>query len=281
MSTEIETMSRLELDKRRRNLRNRRGLQMLQSVWRTLVAGSILGGLIWAVRQPNWIIRSPNQIKIEGEYLLSEQVIKSLIKLSYPQSLLRLQPDVIANRLESQPTIADANVTRELFPPGLRVVLTERIPVAIALTKFPATASSKPKESIELIDATGVVIPLQVYASQSSSTAKLPQLRVTGFLDDYRSYWSQLYQAVSRSPVKVTEIDCQNPENIILKTELGVVHLGAYSPKLSAQLQILDRMRQLPKQLDSSQIAYIDLKDATDPSIQMNQQKQMVKLATP
>lgn len=253
---------------------------MLQSVWRTCIAGSILGGLIWVIKQPIWVLRSPNQITIEGEYLLSESVIKSLLKLSYPQSLLRLHPDAIAKTLETQPTIADAQITRELIPPSLSVVITERVPVAIALTKFSNTATSNPKESIALIDANGVSIPLQLYAAQSSGTVKLPHLKVTGFLEDYRSYWRQLYQAVSRTPVKVTEIDCQNPENIILKTELGAVHLGAYTPQLTTQLQVLDRMRQLRTQVNFSQIVYIDLKNPAEPAIKIKEHAKTVKLAT-
>jgi cell division protein FtsQ len=82
---------------------------------------------------------------------------------------------------------------------------------------------------------------------------------------------------VSRSPVKVTEIDCQDPANIILKTELGIVHLGSYSPQLATQLKVLDQMRRLSTQVNSSQIAYIDLKNPETPSVQMNQAKHLVK----
>ncbi|MEQ8957911.1 MAG: cell division protein FtsQ/DivIB, partial [Coleofasciculus sp. C2-GNP5-27] len=47
------------------------------------------------------------------------------------------------------------------------------------------------------------------------------------------------------------------------------VHLGPDSSQLAEQLAVLDRMRQLPTQLQPSQIAYIDLKNPDRPVIQM------------
>jgi len=95
-----------------------------------------------------------------------------------------------------------------------------------------------------LLDQNGVWIPLQAYTSQST-TLKLPKLKVIGLPEQYRPYWTQLYQAVSRSHIEVIEINCQDPANVILKTELGLVHLGAYSTRLTEQLKVLDKMRQL------------------------------------
>lgn len=271
--TSIESVSRSELDQRRKMLRTHRRLKMLQAAWQILAVSGILGGLVWATTRPIWVLRASNQVAIEGTQLLSGQVLKSLLPVSYPQSLLRIQPEAVAKALESQPTIADVSVTRELFPPGLRILVKERIPVALAYAQPPHLISATDAQTdLGLLDINGVWIPFQSYATQSVNL-KLPQLKVIGLWQHYHSYWSQLYDAVSRSPVKVSEIDCQDPTNIILKTEMGVVHLGAYTPRLTQQLQVLDRMRQLPKQLKSSQVAYIDLTNPDKPSVQMNQEE--------
>lgn len=272
----IDSVSRSELTERRRMLRTARRIKMFQAIWRTIAASSLAGGLIWTTTQPIWVLRESNQVIIEGNHLLSKQVIKSFLPLSYPQSLLRLQPEAIARSLESQPTIAAVTVTRQLFPPGITVQVKERVPVAIALTRLTKGTTPAPKVSMGLLDETGVLIPIQSYTS-SGRKLKLPNLKVIGPLEHYHPYWTQLYQAVSRSPVKVIEIDCQDPGNIILKTELGIVHLGSYSPQLTAQLKVLDQMRRLPAQVNSSQIAYIDLKNPETPSVQMNQVKEIVK----
>lgn len=273
----IGPVSRTQLTQRRRMLRSHRRLKLLQSLWRTLAVSGLAGGLVWATTQPIWVLRESNQVIVEGDRLLSKQVIKSLLPLSYPQSLLRIEPEAIARSLELQDTIASATVTREIFPPGLRVQVKERVPVAIAQSLLALGSSTpNPKASVGLLDENGVWIPIQTYASQSS-TLKLPNLKVIGLPEQYRPYWSQLYQAVSRSPIKVIEIDCQDPANLILKTELGIVHLGSYSARLTEQLKVLDQMRQLPAKLNFSQITYIDLKNPKTPLVQMNQAKELVK----
>jgi cell division protein FtsQ len=261
-------------------LRSHRRLKLLQSLWRTLAVSGLAGGLVWGTTQPIWVLRESNQVIVEGNRLISKQVIKSLLPLSYPQSLLRIEPEAIARSLELQDTIAEATITRELFPPGLRVQVKERVPVAIAQSLLALGSSTpNPKASVGLLDENGVWIPIQTYASQSSNL-QLPNLRVIGLPEQYRPYWNQLYQAVSRSPIKVIEIDCQDPANLILKTELGIVHLGSYSARLTEQLKVLDQMRQLPAKLNFSQIAYIDLKNPKTPLVQMNQTKELVKADT-
>jgi cell division protein FtsQ len=258
-------------------LRNQRRLKLFQSLLRTLAVSGIAGGLVWATTRPIWVLREPNQVSIEGNQILSKQVLESLLPLSYPKSLLQIKPEAITRSLTLQPTIAEATVTRQLFPPGLRIKVKERVPVAIALTKPPkGSSTSNPKVLVGLLDRNGMWIPLQTYTSQAT-TLKLPNLKVIGLPEQYRPYWTQLYQAVSRSPIKVIEIDCQDPTNLILKTELGIVHLGAYSPRLTEQLKVLDKMRQLHAKLNSSQIAYIDLKNPKTPSVQLNHAKELVK----
>lgn len=275
--TSIPSVSRVELLQRRQMLRRHRRLQLFQTFWRTLAVLGFLGGLGWAANQPIWLLRAPNQITIEGNHLLSTKAIQALIPLSYPKWLLRVQPEAIAHSLELQPPIADATVTRQLFPPGITVQVKERVPVALAVTKL-ASTTAPPKTG--LLDQSGVWIPIQSYGS-GFSRLKLPPLKVIGLPEQYRPYWVQLYQAVSHSSIKVNEIDCQDPANLILKTELGIVHFGPYSPQITEQLQKLSKMRQLTAKIKYSQIAYIDLKNPKAPLVQMNQSQELVKPDTP
>ena len=273
--TSIPSVSRVDLIQRRRTLRRQRRLQLFQSVWRTLAVFGFLGGLGWAANQPIWLLRAPTQITVEGNHLLSTKTIQSLIPLSYPKWLLRVHPDVIALSLEAQPPIADATVTRQLFPPGITVQVKERVPVAIAVTELTNATTRTPTASMGLLDQSGIWIPIQSYGG--FSRLKLPQLKVIGPIEQYRPYWVQLYQLVSHSSIRVIEIDCRDPANLILKTEIGTVHLGPYSPRLTQQLQKLSEMRQLPAKIKSSQVAYIDLKNPEFPLVQMNQNQESVK----
>ena len=119
-------------------------------------------------------------------------------------------------------------------------------------------------------------MPESSYQSNSANV-ELPTLKVIGSSDQYRPYWSEVYQAVSHSPIKVFEIDWQDPANLILKTELGNVHFGPYSSRFSEQLGILDRMRELPTRVSPSKIAYINLKNPDFPAIQMTKENVSVQ----
>ncbi|MGH7998690.1 MAG: cell division protein FtsQ/DivIB, partial [Brasilonema sp.] len=187
--------------------------------------------------------------------------------------------------LKQQPTIAQATVSRRLFPPGLIVQIKERVPVAIAQGTPPSgsiaqsrreqgnTDSDHKKVSVGLLDANGVWIPIEKYTSGDPSL-RLPSLKVFGSPEQYRPYWTQLYQALSQSSVNVKEIDFQDPTNLILDTELGNIHLGAPSSLLPEKIKVMTQMRNLPAQLNPTQIEYIDLKNPDLPLVQMNQKKQ-------
>jgi len=276
----MTSIEQSDLPQQRQKLPLHSRVQMFQAVWRTLAAGSLLGGLVWGATQPIWILRESNQVVILGTHLLSAQAIRSILPLSYPKSLLQVEPKAIARALKSQPTIVQANVTRQLFPPGVTVQIQERVPVALALTK-PSTGNStlNSKVSTGLVDENGVWMSMQSYALLSSTLA-LPNLKVIGLPEQYGPYWTPLYQAVSHSPIKVAEIDCRDQANLIMKTELGIVHFGSYSSQLVEQLNILAQMRQISTRLNASQIVYINLKNPKHPSVQTNQTSNTVKSGT-
>jgi len=253
------------------------------AVWQTAAVSAIAGGLLWWIAQPAWLIARPEQVKVEGNQWLSDKAVRSLVPLSYPQSLWGIQPQVVAQKLESTGPIAKAKVTRNLFPPSLTVEVAERLPVAVAQPAAVLGPNSD-KEKVGWLDARGGWMPLDSYTSDKRSPGAsgsagsslvgqrqgaLPTLKAIGPLELYRADWPKFYQALSAVAVKVFEIDWQNRENLILKTEIGTVHLGPYGDRTAEQLQVLDRMRQLPKQLDPSKIAYIDLKNPSSPIVHL------------
>ncbi|MBD2679938.1 MULTISPECIES: cell division protein FtsQ/DivIB [Nostoc] len=268
----IISVSRTDLAQRRKKLRRQRQMKIIQAIWRTFAITSLASGLLWVAVQPMWMLKASKQIVMKsGNKLLSDETTRSLLVLSYPQSLWRIEPSAIANSLKKQPTIANASVRRRLFPPGLIIDIQERVPVAVTQTPtIQNQGTSNKKVTIGLLDASGVWIPLEKYTSLNPSR-KLPNLRVIGLPKQYCLYWTQIHQAVSQSLVKVMEIDCQNPTNLILKTELGNVHLGTPGPQLSEQIKVLAQMRHLTAKLNSAEIEYIDLKNPDFPLVQMNQ----------
>jgi cell division protein FtsQ len=276
------SVSETELGRRRQKLQRQRRLKLAAAVWQTVAVSAMAGGLLWWVAQPAWLVVRSDQVKVEGNQWLSEGAVRSLVPLSYPQSLWGIQPQVLAEKLESTGPIAKAKVTRNLFPPSLTVEVTERLPVAVAQPA--AVLRNGDREKVGWLDARGGWMPFDSYTSdkrsvQASQSAKgspvrqpqgaLPTLKVIGPIELYRAQWPKFYQVLSSLAVKVFEIHWQNPDNLILKTEIGTVHLGPYSSRTAEQLKVLDWMRQLPKQIDTSKIAYIDLKNPAAPIVHL------------
>jgi cell division protein FtsQ len=268
----IASVSQAQLTTRRKQLRRARRIRSVQAIWRSLLVGGMASGLVWAIMLPDWVIRQPEQIVIEGNHFLSARAIRSLLPLSYPESILHVQPQALAKSLESQAPIAEATVTRQLVPPGLTIKVKERKPVAIAQDASVSNAkAANSTQGAGFLDAEGIWMSSRSY-TKLEQNMELPTLKVIGSHEQYRSYWSDVYQAVSHSPVKVFEIDWRNPANLILKTELGNVHLGPYSSHLAEQLVVLDRMRELPSHIQPGKIAYINLRNPDFPAIQIKKE---------
>ncbi len=293
--TSIAPVSQTELAQRRQKLRRQRRVRFFQASWRSLAVVGLASGAVWSATLPAWVIRKPEQVTIKGNQFISAQTIRALLPIAYPQSLLKIQPQALVDALKLKAPISEAVVDRQLFPPGLIVRVQERNPVAIAQPSLSEASVSATKSSASaanagqaspaqagLLDANGTWTPLETYTSLNQSF-KLPTLKITGRLLHYRPYWATLYSLLSRSPVKVFEVNWNDPNNLILKTELGFVHFGGYGSSFANQLKALDQMRRLPNHVNPSQVSYIDLRNPDAPFIQMNlnPSKTPVKLGTP
>jgi cell division protein FtsQ len=122
------------------------------------------------------------------------------------------------------------------------------------------------------LDENGMLLPLESYRNLTQDM-KLPDLKLIGDPEMFRNQWSALYPIVRRSPVKIETIDWQTPSNLKLKTELGMVHVGALGRLFPSQVRALDRMRQLPNRLPPAEIEFIDLRNPGKPLIQMKRGK--------
>ena len=155
MTSSIASVSQTELAQRRQKLRQRRRVRFLQASWRVLAVCGLTAGVVWAATLPTWVIRRPEQVRIEGNHLIPVRTLRSLRPIPYPQSLFRVEPQVIARELQARAPIADVIVSRQLFPPGLIVQVKERLPVAIGVATGrnpPTPEPNAPSQSDGLLD---------------------------------------------------------------------------------------------------------------------------------
>lgn len=264
-----------ELARRRQYLRNRRRRKFYQGAWRSLMIVAITWGLLRLATSPIWLIRSTEQLAVSHNDRLSDEAIQNLVPVEYPQPLLKVKPDELADSLEAHPPIAAATVSRRLLPPGLKVRVQERSPVAVALPNTNRPMQQIPDESAAfvapgLIDADGYWMPRNSFQKLGTTTRE-PTLVVRGMRPGDERYWHDIYEAIAQSPVDITELDWSRPSNLILKSDLGEVHLGPYGQGFEAQLVALDQLRSLDEKVNPEKVAFIDLRDPAHPIVEILQ----------
>jgi cell division protein FtsQ len=271
----FNVLSSDDIDDRRRQLRRQRSLHRWRNGARLMVLVALTAGAIALIRQPGWTIKDASAIKVSGNHWLPDDTVRTLLDLNYPQSLLRLDPNELAQHLSESETIADARVYRELIPPALKVWVQERQPVAIAYpANTPVVAGSMAitgrgslEDRLGLIDASGQWMTYKDYVNRPKMPP-LPTLATLGNYEDYKNHWAEVYAELSHSSVQIAQIDWRDPRNIILSTEIGSVHLGPIGSRLPEQIVALDRLRNLPQQVGADRILYVDLSDPRAPYVQ-------------
>lgn len=266
-----------DLAHRRAQLKAQRKIRFYKMAWRALFMAVLALGTVRLARSPIWLIRNAEQIDVKAREnaRLSEENVRALLPVPYPQSLLSVQPDELASNLTALSPIEEAAVSRRLIPPGLRVDVKERRPVAITLPNIEQPLEAIPEEPAPfkepgMIDAEGYWMPRNSFA-ELGAIAPPPTLTVKGMQTSQIDSWRSLYQQLSRSPVVITGLDWSQPSNLTLHTELGIVHIGPYSQNFAMQLAALDKMRLVGDQINPEKVAFIDLKDPEKPVISILQ----------
>lgn len=262
---DLVSVARDDLRARRKQKKRQRSVKWVQGIWRSLALMSVASGAVWLTTRPEWILYSSNQITIEGNQALSPETVRTLIPLDYPQSLLSLKPQRLAQEIEAQGPIAEAIVTRHLLPPSLSIQVQERLPVARSLTPISSQNGDRPLTE-GYLDEQGNWLPATAYQNLNNEIT-MPTLDVTGLREIQRPFWRQMYPVLQRSPVKIISINWQDSNNLILNTEIGSFHLGANLRLLEEQLVAIAKLQTLSQQIPLKNVEYINLANPKEPLI--------------
>jgi cell division protein FtsQ len=246
-----------KLKQRRRQLRQQRQIRVAKSLWRFVWMNGIFAGTVWGASQADWMISKPGQVRIEGNQYLSEAKIRSMLAIPYPAMIMELAPDQLVAKLVEKGSIADAKIDRGLLPPHLTVQIQDLPPVARIVRD----------ENTER----GQQLPISSY--RATIWKSLPKLQLRPPDQGSCPDWNQIYQAIQASSVAIGIIDCRNPQNLILQTELGKIRIGAIGDKarLNNQLHQLDRLRDWQKYTNPADVDYLDLENPDSPKLQLKQ----------
>ena len=237
---------------------NRQRLRI--SIWRCWVVSSLVVSSVAIITSTYWQIKKPSQVVLEEDIFVAESTIYSLLKLNYPQWLWTIPSHQLSNNLKSIPPILDAMVTKQMFPPQMKVRLQERVPVATALSQG----------KIGFLDADGVWLEAKFYRySEDNQNFSLPQLKVINFQTQYRDTWSEIYRLLTMYPgIELLEVRWDEVAHLYLKTNIAKVYLGGDRSLLEQQFQVLARFPELSTQENLTGVEYLDLSNPNIPFIQ-------------
>lgn len=260
-------ISSSQIHEHRNRLRKERARRRRIATCRFLVIFGTATAVFWWITLPQWVLKSSSQIKITGNELLSEQEIRSLIPLEYPQPILTLSGQNLAEQLTEKTPLRDITVTKKILPPSVTIRVEEDPPVAMAYGPVVNENGRVVTEHLGFINGDGIFIDKGMYENLQENPDKIPSLKMIGTPNLYLPYWEDLYKMLMNSPVSIEEINWQNPNNIILTTDLGEVHLGAYTSRLIQQLEVLAQLEPITEQISREDIVYIDLINPNQPFI--------------
>jgi cell division protein FtsQ len=248
--------------KKRRQSRQQRRIRAVKSLWRFGCMSAILGGLGWAISRSDWKISKAEQIRVEGNQYLTDSAIRSILAIPYPKLIMELAPAQLTTRLITKGSIASAKIDRGLLPPHLVVQVQDLPPIARVLPDHDTPLPI-------FVDERGRQLPISSYQPKILSSLPKLQLRLpsTGVCPD----WAQLYQVIQTSPVTIGIVDCRDPQNLFLQTEIGKVRLGSagINDRSSERIQQLDRLRDWQKEAGSADVDYLDLENPDAPKLQL------------
>ena len=247
---------------RRRRLRQERRQERLIQLWRLVFFLLTATGLSWLLLTLGWSLRSASQIQISGSQRMDETVVVKAAGLSFPQSLLSLEPGEIETKLMQELPVQEVSVQRRLLPPGLNIQLVERRPVAAATRMGP--------KGIErgMVDREAQWMPMDM-AKQGEKPASA--VKIEGWISSRRAVIARILQEQDSlgRPLKTIVVEPAGGINLRIET-LGLVYLGANDALLDQQFKTIAQLNQsLPPGLRGSTSEGLDLSDPGQPELKL------------
>ena len=157
-------------------------------------------------------------VAVTTDMALSDAEVLTLAGLTGNEQFFSLDAAAIAARLERNLLVSDATVALR-FPDTLRLTLTGRVPVAVALTSAPGEAVRA-----ALVDADGLVFLAGAAPWGSQDAADVPLL--TGLAPEVVRYGRELPAALHRVLADLQTLQAADPVLAALISEVRLVPMG-------------------------------------------------------
>jgi cell division protein FtsQ len=227
---------------RRFRIRRRTGAAPRWRRWGILatVVAVALGTTGWFVADSS--LFALRYVTVQGTSRLTPGEVLSAAAVRDGSSLVRLDPGVVARRVERLAPVADAVVSRR-WPHGLVIHVTERRPAAVVVTGGRA----------ELLDNTGVA-----FASVATAPSRLVTVHVSGPVPGAgdpaaRTAMHVLAELPARIRARVSSLTARSVDNVSVKLADGTTVIWGSAADASTKSAVLRTlMRRSAKVYDVS-----------------------------
>lgn len=187
-------------------------------------------GARFLLYSPAMLLLKPDQIEVNGNRIVSREVVLQQFVHDRNRSVLRVPLDARQSQLEQIPWVESASVQR-ILPNRLRIEVTERTPVAFA----------RNGSELALIDTHGVVLDRPRgedlhFPIVTGVSEELPRDQREKRMQTYEEFMKDVDLVRAGSSDRVSEIDLSNPKDLrVVMTGLAsandaqavTIHFGA------------------------------------------------------
>ena len=201
-------------------------------------------------------------IKISGSKLFSQNDLVNNSSLKFPIRLIFIRTNFLEKELKQNLSLKNVSVNRQLFPFGLKVEISTRIPIAYGERIL------NDRKITGFIDKDGIFINEKNVDKKISN--KL-HLKVFGWEKKFKKRLSRILTAQDNYEFELVKINFSpNGFLTVEEKDLKTIFLGFNPNLINYQLQIINNLKiELKKKNFSEKIHNIDLVDPNKPKIKV------------
>ncbi len=201
-------------------------------------------------------------IRISGSEVFSQNDLVKNTSLNFPIRLIFIETNLLEKELKQNLSLKYVSVNRELFPFGLKVYITSRIPIAYGERIL------NEETILGYIDKDGIFINKQNIDEKNLNKLTI---QVFGWKEKFKKILSEIFIDMENYELEIVKITFSTDGFLTVEEEdLKTIFLGFKPNLIKYQLQIIKNLKnEFKKKSFSKKIDNIDLTNPDKPKIKV------------
>ena len=201
-------------------------------------------------------------IRISGSKLFSRNHVIRNSSLKFPIRLILINTNLLENDLKQNLSLKNVSINRELFPFGLKVKVSPRIPIAYG------EKTLNDEKIFGYVDKDGIFIDRK---NANEENLKNLTIKVFGWEEKFKNILSEIFVTQENYEFELAKITFSpNGFLTVEEKDLKTIFLGFNPNLINYQLQIISNLKnEFKKNNFFEKIDNIDLTDPNQPKIKV------------